>query len=113
MKKSKDAKYFSLGHCANNMRRSYKATQRGEKPKQNLSEADEKRLDAIGFEWELSRKLRKKDVRCIDLLKFKAEYGHCRVSKAKSKDEKYYSLGNWVYHMRRSHRAIRKDEKPK
>ena len=56
--KLKDAKYFSLGLWVNTIRCSYKAMQRGEKPHHNLSEADIKRLDDIGFEWKSSRTLK-------------------------------------------------------
>ena len=52
------------------------------------------------------------DDRCTDILEFKEEYGHCRVSKTKAMDAKYYSLGIWVADMRTSYRAIQRGEKP-
>jgi hypothetical protein len=95
------------------MRISYRAIQRGEQPKQILTEAEIKRLDDIGFEWEPSPNLKTFEDRCTELLEFKEENGHCRVPKTKSKDVKYYSLGNWVGNMRSPYRAIQRGEKPK
>ena len=50
-KRFKEAEYYSLGHWLSNVRSSYKAIQSGEKPKYNISEAEIKRLDDIGFQW--------------------------------------------------------------
>ncbi len=92
--KSKDAKYYSLGHWGSNMRRSYKAIQRGEKPKWYLSQAEIKRLEDTGFEWESTRIVKTFEDHFTVLLEFKEEYGHCRAPQTKSKDVKYFSLGN-------------------
>lgn len=53
------------------------------------------------------------DERFKDLVRFKREFGHCRVTrKQKFKHEKYYALGCWVSNMRRSYKRLQQGKHP-
>jgi hypothetical protein len=47
------------------------------------------------------------DERLIDLMSFKAKFGHCNVPKTKSSNNKYLSLGLWCGNVRSSYKSIK------
>jgi len=102
--KSSNDKYLSLGLWCGNIRRSYKTNKEGGMPRNNkLTNADMKRLENAGFEWNLYKTF---DERFKDLLAFKAKFGHCNVPQTKSSNNKYTSLGQWCSNIRQSYKAI-------
>jgi hypothetical protein len=107
--KSRNRKYYSLGKWCDNRRLSYKCIKEGRSPKCKLSKADIQRLENAGFEWNLHTKF---DEHLRDLMAFKAEFGHCNVTKTRSRDNKHYSLGKWCYSIRMSYKAIKKGGMP-
>jgi len=106
---SSSKKYYSLGVWCSNVRQAYKAIKEGGNPSYRLSKTDIQRLENAGFEWNLSKKF---DERLKDLMAFKAECGHCNVPQTKSRNKKYYSLGNWCGKMRQSYKAIKEGGNP-
>ena len=96
----------SLGYWVRNMRNAYKLIQAGMKARHNLSQDRIESLDEIGFEWQfLSIDYDDKtfENRCLELILFKEEFGHCNVS-CKGADNK--SLGNWCSDMRKAYKKI-------
>jgi len=88
------------------MRNAYKLIQAGMKARHNLSQDRIESLDEIGFEWQfLSIDYDDKtfENRCLELILFKEEFGHCNVS-CKGADNK--SLGNWCSDMRKAYKKI-------
>jgi hypothetical protein len=70
-----------------------------------LSNAEIERLDAVGFQWELTSAAF--DKRIEELGVFKAKFGHCNVTTSRSASNKpYMSLGHWCSQVRRSRRLI-------
>jgi hypothetical protein len=53
------------------------------------------------------------DERFKDLMAFKAEFGHCNVSRSKSSDKKHSSLGKWCSDMRLSYKTIKQGGIPR
>ena len=53
------------------------------------------------------------DERFKDLMAFKAKFGHCNVPSTQSKNNKYYSLGQWCSDMRKAYKAIKMGGMPR
>jgi hypothetical protein len=102
---------LSLGRWCSGIRLSYKAIKEGRNPGCKLSKADIQRLENSGFEWKVSKRI-PFDERLQDLMAFKAEYGHCNVTKTRSSNNKYYSLGRWCCDIRVSYKAIKEGRNP-
>jgi hypothetical protein len=99
----------SLGKWCSKLRLSYKKIQNNQKPPIKLSEGQIQRLNDAGFKWCLRKAAGSAfDKRFIDLMAFKAKYGHCNVSTL-GKDA---SLGKWCSELRRSYKKIQNNQKP-
>ena len=111
--KPRNNKYLSLGPWCRNMRQSYKATKEGRSSGRKLSKAEIQRLENVGFEWKVSKRI-PFDERLKDLIAFKAEYGHCNVPTKRSSNNKYFSLGRWCSDIRVSYtgKAIKEGRSP-
>jgi hypothetical protein len=109
--KSSTNKHLSLGQWCGDVRRSYKAIKEGGTPRNyKLSKADMKRLENAGFEWNHYKKF---DERFKDLMAFKAEFGHCNVTRSQSNINKNLSLGKWCSHVRQTYKAIKEGGTPR
>jgi hypothetical protein len=53
------------------------------------------------------------DERFIDLMSFKAKFGHCNVPSTKSSNNKHRSLGQWCSDMRKAYKAIKEGGIPR
>jgi hypothetical protein len=100
----------TLGQWSSNLRVSYKKIHNNQKPNTKLSDEQIQRLNDAGFKWAL-RKVGQGlgfDERFIDLMSFKAKYGHCNVSHT-GED---VSLGKWCTDLRYSYKKIQNNQKP-
>ena len=103
----------SLGRWCSVLRVSYEKIQNNQKQRKKLSNEQIQRLDDAGFKL----CLQKKDLTSIiifgehfiDLMAFKAKYGHCNVSQY-SEDA---SLGIWCVTVRGSYKKMQNNQKPK
>jgi len=108
--RSRNNKYRSLGAWCNNMRTSYNAIKE-ERTGYKLSIANIQRLENAGFEWNLSKKI-PFDKRLIEIMAFKAEFGHCNVPKTQSRNNTHRSLGIWCISMRKTYKTIKEGRSP-
>ena len=92
------------------MRQSYKDIKGGRIPRSKLSEPDIKLLENASFEWNIYKKF---DERFKDLMAFKAEFGHCNVTRSQSNINKHLSLGKWCSHVRQTYKAIKEGGTPR
>jgi hypothetical protein len=97
----------SLGTWCGYLRGSYKKIQNNQKPHTKLSDNQIQRLKNAGFKWSL-KVWSGFDKRFIDLMAFKAKYGHCDVSQV-GEDA---SLGMWCSVLRVSYKKIQNNQKP-
>jgi hypothetical protein len=95
----------SFGQWCCKMRGSYKKIQNNQKPKTKLSDGQIQRLNDAGFKWSL-KVLSGFDERFIDLMAFKAKYGHCDVSTLGENA----SLGQWCSVLRGSYKKIQNNQ---
>jgi len=108
---SSNNKYRSLGQWCSHVRQSYKSIKEGGTPRNyKLSNADLKRLENAGFEWNLHKTF---DEHFKDLMAFKAKFGHCNVPSTHSNTNKHSSLGKWCSDIRRSYKAIKEGGTPR
>ena len=105
---SKNGKNSSLGKWFTVLRGSYKEIQNNQKPKTKLSDEQIQRLNDAGFKWSLRKANSGFDKRFIDLMSFKAKYGHCDVS-TRGEDA---SLGKWCTILRGSYTKIQNSQNP-
>ena len=77
------------------MRKTYKNIQNGMKAEYNLSPDRIKRLEEIGFQWEVYDAAFEKH--CRELIAFKEEFGHCNVPIIYQDN---FSLGHWCSSVR-------------
>ena len=108
----------SLGRWCSTVRGAYRKIQKGLETKTNLSQDRIKRLEKIGFQWQITgydkrlAKPRNYDEiftrRCFELETFKEEFGHCNVPKAYSAN---VLLGGWCHRMRAAYNNIQKGMK--
>jgi hypothetical protein len=114
-----------FGHCTvpkshplwgwnRNIRRSYRAIQGGRGKLQcKLSKANIKRLENAGFEWcPLTKSQVNFNKRFKELMSFKAEFGHYKVPKTRSRNNTHLSLGIWCNDIRQSYKAIEEGRTP-
>jgi len=97
----------SLGKWCSQLRVSYKKMQNKQKPNNKLLDEQIQRLNDAGFTWSL-KVGSGFDERFIDLMAFKAKYGHCDVSTLGGDA----SLGNWCSKLRGSYQKIQNNQKP-
>ena len=109
--RSRNKKHLSLGAWCNHARESYKAIKLGRSPSRKLSKASIERLENAGFEWNLSKKI-PFDKRLIEIMAFKAEFGHCNVPKTQSRNNTHRSLGIWCISMRKTYKTIKEGRSP-
>jgi hypothetical protein len=98
----------SLGTWCSQLRASYKKIQVNQKPKTKLSDGQIQRLSDAGFKWSIRKANSGFDERFIDLMSFKAKYGHYNVS---IRGENA-SLGQWCSQLRVSYKKIHNNQKP-
>jgi ribosomal protein S16 len=98
----------SLGQWCTLLRRSYKKIQNYQKPNIKLSDEQIQRLNDAGFKWSLQKAKSGFDERFNDLMAFKAQYGHCDVSRTGENA----SLGQWCSDLRKSYKKIQNNQKP-
>ena len=98
----------SLGTWCSQLRASYKKIQANQKPKTKLSDGQIQRLSDAGFKWSIRKANSGFDERFIDLMSFKAKYGHYNVS---IRGENA-SLGQWCSQLRVSYKKIHNNQKP-
>lgn len=111
--KSSEDKYHSLAVWCDNIRQSYRRIEKGEMPRQHLSQEHVQRLEAVGFQWRLQKEYLSFNDRFKDLMTYKAENGHCNVPQRRARGEdKYRSLGKWCSDIRRSYRALQDGSEP-
>ena len=104
---SQDGENSSLGTWCGYLRGSYKKIQNNQKPHTKLSDNQIQRLKNAGFKWSL-KVWSGFDKRFIDLMAFKAKYGHCDVSQV-GEDP---SLGKWCSKLRSSYKKMENKKKP-
>jgi hypothetical protein len=97
----------SLGKWCSKLRGSYQKIQNNQKPNNKLLDEQIQRLSDAGFKWSL-KVGSGFDERFIDLMAFKAKYGHCDVSTLGGDA----SLGNWCSKLRGSYQKIQNNQKP-
>jgi len=80
------------------------------KTRENLPQDRIKRLEEIGFQWQVLRTAYNKtfEKRCRELTAFKEGFGHCNVP-VKNADNT--SLGQWCDNIRTAYKAIQKGMK--
>jgi len=91
----------SLGHWCHSIRVAYKHVQQGMSTSYNLSKDRMERLEEIGFQWQITDF----NTRCIELMAFKEEFGHCNVT---TRFPANPSLGRWCSTLRGAYRKIQK-----
>ena len=93
----------SLGQWCSTTRKAYKKIQNGMKANYNLTQGRLKRLEEIGFQWQVSTDYGDElfEKRCRELIAFKEEFGHCDVP---ARCENNPSLGQWCSAMRFKYR---------
>jgi hypothetical protein len=99
----------SLGKWCKDVRISYKKMQHNQKPTKKLSDEQIQRLNDAGFKWSLPKVRSDFDDRFNELMAFKAKYGHWNISQ-RGEDS---SLGNWCKDVRRSHKKMQHNQKPR
>ena len=82
--------------------------QNNQKPKIKLSDEQIQCLNDAGFKWSLRKANSGFDERFIDLMSFKAKYGHCDVPRTGENA----SLGQWCGQLRSSYKKIQNNQKP-
>jgi len=97
----------SLGKWCSVLRWSYQKFQNNQKPRRKLSDEQIQRLNDAGFKWSL-KEGSAFDKRFIDLMTFKAKYGHCDVSRTGENA----SLGIWCNKVRVSYKKMQNNQKP-
>jgi hypothetical protein len=105
---SETGPYKPLGAWCSHMRGSYKQIQEGKTPSRLLTQDQISRLDALDFEW--NKKVNTFEEWLAQLTAFKAEHGHCSVSRFRT--GQYVSLGVWCGHMRGSYKQIQEGNTP-
>ena len=89
----------ALGRWVSEIRFIYKEVQKG-KSSDTLTPERIKKLEEMGFEWDLGRQIFTWEERFEDLKRFKEKFGHCNVPRTTYKDDP--SLGEWVHMQRKS-----------
>ena len=105
---TKSGEYHSLGMWCKHVRMSYKKIQKGESPRNKLTDDHIRRLEEVGFKW---RQVTTFDAHFEELAKFKQKFGHCNARQTKSSE--YYSLGCWCSNVRMAYKQIQKGGKPR
>ena len=101
---SKSSKeYNSLAQWSTSMRCAYKGNAKSKLPEDRI-----RRLEEIGFKWNLSSSTDRSDIsfleRIEELKRFKDKHGHCNVSRSMSSQE-YNSLVQWSANTRCAYNA--------
>jgi len=100
----------SLGKWCQNVRTAHNKIQKGKKANYNLSRCRIERLEEIGFQWQGVDYDGAFEKRCLDLIVFKKDFGHCNVPGKYSGNS---SLGQCCSDIRQAHKKIQKRMKTK
>lgn len=71
-----------------------------------LKDAEVQKLDDLGFRWNIKPTF---EDRFVELMSFKAKFGHCDAPKTKSSE--YYSLGRWCSDLRQTLKKRNENQK--
>ena len=102
--------HYSLRVWCQKVRISYrKIKEEGRRGIYQLSDANIKRLNDVGFDFGI-RKILAWDDRFNELVAFKEKIGHCQVPHAAGYE--YYTLGTWCYLVKSAFKKKREGGKP-
>jgi len=97
----------TLGNWCSALRTSYNKLQKGQKPCIHLSKDNIDRLKKLGFKLNVAAPKAGFDKHCVELMKFKKDFGHCNVPQKFTANP---ALGYWCKDLRYSYTLLKKGQ---